>query len=194
MNYSDAELLKGLVTRDEKMLRVFYAKYFEMVRCYIRDNNGNEEDARDIFQDTLLVLFQKARKETIQLTCSLGTYLYSISRYLWLKELARRRWITPNPVDLDECVDATADISQISEQNERIFLYRLHFERLSKDCQQVLSLFMEGRSIAEITLLMGYSSEQYTRNRRYRCKCSLIRSIRATIGKDQRSNENDKVN
>jgi RNA polymerase sigma factor (sigma-70 family) len=194
MNYSDAELLKGLLARDEKILRVYYVKYFEMVRCFIRNNNGSEEDARDIFQDTLLVLFQKVRKETIQLTCSLGTYLYSISRYLWLKELARRRWIAHNPVDLDEFFDATADIGQISEQNERLFLYRLHFDKLSEDCQQVLNLFMEGHSIAEITLLMGYSSEQYTRNRRYRCKSSLIRSIRATIGKDQRSNGNDEDN
>jgi DNA-directed RNA polymerase specialized sigma24 family protein len=126
-----------------------------------------------------MVLFQKAREEHFKLTCTLGTYLYSVSRFLWLKELGKRKWISHNSVDHDEFIDADSDIALISEKNERLIFYRTYFEKLSFRCRKVLTLFMEGFSIAEITVMMGYKSEQHTKNRRYRCKQSLINSIKA---------------
>jgi len=193
MKYSDAELLKGLVNRDEKVLREYYELYYQSVRRFVAANSGNDEDARDLFQDTLVILYQKVQRENFELTCSLGTYLYSISRYLWLKELGRKKWLVHKTVDHEDFVDADSDINQISEHNERLILYRSYFEKLTADCKKVLGLFMEGRSITEITLLMGYSSDQYTRNRRYRCKSSLIKSIRAIYGHEIESNGDDKI-
>jgi hypothetical protein len=43
-----------------------------------------------------------------------------------------------------------------------------------------LRYFIEGMSIAEITRKMGYKSSQHTKNRRYRCKLSLIKLIKST--------------
>jgi RNA polymerase sigma factor (sigma-70 family) len=194
MKYSDAELLNGLITRDEKVLREYYALYYPGIRRFIISNNGSEEDARDLFQDALLVIFQKVRGGQFELTCSLGTYIYSISRYLWLKELNKRKWVTRKSFDLEDYIDTGSDIGQISEHNERMKLYRAYFDKLSSDCRKVLSLFMEGHSIAEITAIMGYSSEQHTRNRRYRCKTSLIDSIRTEYGHELVAYGNDKDN
>jgi RNA polymerase sigma factor (sigma-70 family) len=194
MKYSDEELLNGLVTRNEKVLREYYTLFYPSIRRFIVSNNGNEEDARDLFQDALLVLFQKVRGQQFELTCSLGTYLYSVSRYLWLKELGKRKKIAHRVVDPEDFVDADTDIGRLSEFNERMRLYRIHFEKLSSDCRKVLSLFMEGHTIAEITLIMGYRSEQHTRNRRYRCKTSLIDSIRTTYGNEILSYGNDTEN
>jgi RNA polymerase sigma factor (sigma-70 family) len=194
MKFSEAELLDGLITRNEKVLREYYALYYPGIRRFIMSNNGNEEDARDLFQDALLVMFQKVRKEQFELTCSLGTYLYSISRYLWLKELGKRKRIMHKSVELEDFIDADSDIGQLSEYNERMKVFRSFFEKLSSDCKKVLGLFTEGRSIAEITLIMGYSSEQHTRNRRYRCKSSLIENIRTTYGHELLSHGNDTDN
>jgi RNA polymerase sigma factor (sigma-70 family) len=193
MKYSDAELLNGLVTRDEKVLRDYYVLYYQSVRRFVLANNGNEEDARDLFQDTLVVLYQKVRREQFKLTCSLGTYLFSVSRYLWLKELGRKKRVVPDSVELEEFIDVDSDIGHISDYNERLIVYRSHFDKLTADCKKVLWLFMEGHSITEITHLMGYSSEQHTRNRRYRCKSSLIKSIRAQYGHEMEDYGNDKV-
>jgi RNA polymerase sigma factor (sigma-70 family) len=182
MKYSDAELLNGLVTRDEKVLREYYELYYQSIRRFVINNKGNEEDARDLFQDTLVVLYQKVRREPFKLTCTLGTYLYSVGRHLWLKELSRKKRLIHKAIDHENFMDADSDVDQISEYNERLIMYRSFFERLTADCRKVLGLFMEGHSITEITLLMGYSSDQHTRNRRYRCKTSLIKSIRARYG------------
>jgi RNA polymerase sigma factor (sigma-70 family) len=179
MNFSDSELLSGLVSQDEIILRAFYSKFFHQVRRYVLSNNGSDEDARDLFQDVLLVLFQKVRKADFKLTCALATYIYSVARFLWLKELNKRKWISYQEVDQEDYADVDADIGAINEKNERLLFFRRCFDKLSEACRKVLTLFNEGLSIIEITKVMGYTSEQHTKNRRYRCKQSLIQNIKA---------------
>jgi RNA polymerase sigma factor (sigma-70 family) len=91
LRYSDEELLKGLVARDETVLKELYKTYFPGTRRFIMSNQGREEDAYDLFQEALMVLFQKARVQEFKLTCSFGTYLYSVVRFLWLKELEKKK-------------------------------------------------------------------------------------------------------
>jgi RNA polymerase sigma factor (sigma-70 family) len=182
VKFSDTELLNGIISMDEKFLKEYYSRFYQTVRRFVLSNSGNEEDAKDLFQDVLVVLFQKARTEHFKLTCALGTYLYSVSRLLWLKELGKRKWICHKTVDYEEFIDTESDIDMISEKNERLLFYRKCFEKLSDSCRKVLSLFMDGLSIADITMRMGFKSEQHTKNRRYRCKLSLISSIKAEYG------------
>jgi RNA polymerase sigma factor (sigma-70 family) len=127
----------------------------------------------------LLVLFQKVRKADFKLTCALATYIYSVARFLWLKELNKRKWISYQEVNLEEVADVESDVGVINERNERLLFFRRCFDQLSEACQKVLTLFNEGLSITEITKVMGYTSEQHTKNRRYRCKQSLIQNIKA---------------
>jgi len=190
-HYSDTDMLRGLVSHDEKILSAYYSVYFKSIRRYILHNQGSKEDARDIFQDVLLVVFRKLKSESLELTCSLGTYLYSVSRLLWLKELHKRKRFSDRPADWAEYADEDTDVIQIAEYNERLRIYRRHFEELSGDCRKVLSLFLEGMSIAEITAIMGYKSDQHTRNRRYRCKLTLINRIRGITNNKEEANGNN---
>ena len=57
--------------------------------------------------------------------------------------------------------------------------------------KKVLRYFIEGMSIAEITRKMGYKSEQHTKNRRYRCKLSLIKQIKSTYGLEEEYEYNE---
>jgi RNA polymerase sigma factor (sigma-70 family) len=189
-DFSDAELLNGLISKDERILRAYYSLYFQSIRRYVLSNNGREEDAKDLFQDVLLALFQKVRKGQFTLTCALGTYLYSVSRFLWFKELGRQKRISYQSVDHEDFMDVDADIVSVNEKNERLLFYRKYFEKLSENCRKVLTLFAEGYSIAEITKIMGFKSEQHTKNRKYRCKMSLINGVKALY--DDNSIDNGK--
>ncbi len=182
MLYSDVEMIAGLKARNEKILRAYYKLFYSGIRHFVLKNSGSDEDARDLFQDVLLVLFQKVRNDSFVLTCTLGTYLYSVSRILWFKELNRRRHISAGSFMIEDYADNDRDIHETTELNERLEIYRKNFDSLSIDCQKVLRYFIEGMSITEITRKMGYKSEQHTKNRRYRCKQSLIRQIKNTYG------------
>lgn len=175
-------MIAGLKSRNEKILREYYKLYYGGIRHFVLKNSGSEEDARDLIQDVLLVLFQKVRRDTFKLTCSLATYLFSVSRLLWFKELTRRKHISSNSFMLEDYADFDKDIHEKAELNERLEIYRKNFDNLSADCQKVLRYFIEGMSIAEITRKMGYKSEQHTKNRRYRCKLTLIKQIKSTYG------------
>lgn len=176
--YSNAEWLEGLVNKDEEVIRAVYLRHFEKTRRLILMNQGGEEDARDVFQEVLIAVFLKAQAGTLILSSSFGAYLYSVSRLLWLRELKRRRRLTSFPENAEGYPESAGDCFDRICARDQLLIFRKHFEDLSEDCRKVLLLFQEGYSIAEITRLMGFRSEQHTRNRRYRCKMCLFRKIR----------------
>jgi len=159
------------------VLLFIYRKCYRPVRHLVIVNSGSEEDAQDIFQESLIILYKKLKYNNLKLRCSINTFLFSIARLLWLKELKLRDGKFDDSRDCDTYKDEESDIIEIYEQNERLSFYRKIFEQLSNDCKKVLMMFMKSYSVSEITKIMGYNSEQHTKNRRYRCKKSLINKI-----------------
>ncbi len=193
-NFSDQALLNGLLEGRDEIILELYRGCFGTVRHYVLSNHGSEEDVKDIFQDALMVIFQKARRNELQLSCSLNTYIYSVCRNLWLKQISMRKKMVLQPENDEEITDPDSDIESWHHYNERVIFYRKTFEELSEDCKRILKLFMSGESISNITRIMGYSSEQHTKNRRYRCKLSLIQRIRSNSIYNELKDENDKDN
>jgi DNA-directed RNA polymerase specialized sigma24 family protein len=90
LHVSDDQLLAGLANGSDAMLEELYNRYFPMVLHLILNNSGTEDDAKDIYQETLIVLYEKVTTDSLELHCQLKTYLYSVSRRLWLKQLSMR--------------------------------------------------------------------------------------------------------
>jgi RNA polymerase sigma factor (sigma-70 family) len=176
-NYSEKELVRGIINENNDVILYIYNNSFRPVRNMITRNSGSEEDARDIFQDSLIILYKKLKARSLKLRCSVSTFLYSIARLLWLKELRARGMGSERIDDYDGCPDEENNITRIYEENERLKFYRRIFDQLSEDCRKILKMVMNSYTIAEITSIMGYSSEQHTKNRRYRCKKALINRI-----------------
>ncbi|MEO7048644.1 MAG: sigma factor, partial [Ferruginibacter sp.] len=80
-------LLKGLASNDKNCIESIYRENYSLIQSFVLNNNGSVDDARDIFQEAMIVLYEKAGLATFSLTCQLKTYLYSICRRLWLKRL-----------------------------------------------------------------------------------------------------------
>ncbi|MBN2480514.1 MAG: sigma-70 family RNA polymerase sigma factor [Bacteroidales bacterium] len=188
-NFTESDLINGLISRDEKVISRLYALYYQSVRFFVIKNNGSDDDAKDIFQNAIMILFQKFRDDGFRLTCSIKTYIHSVSRILWLRELKKRQKQVDQFILEEECIDHGSDVAEIYDHNERLFLYRSIFEKMSQNCQKILTLFHEGRSIREITRIMGFKNEQHTKNRCYRCRLTLMKKIQATYGYQELRNE-----
>ena len=67
-NQTDFETFKGLKSKDNKAYEILYKFYYPSVRNFITKNSGCEDDAQDIFQETILVLLEKVPKEDFNLT------------------------------------------------------------------------------------------------------------------------------
>ena len=178
MDYTTEAILEGIGMSNNDVLNYIYKKFFPSIRNFIENNNGNEEDARDLFQEAIIVIYRKMEKEPLVLTCNFKTYIYSICRLLWLKQLERKR--NSNEINSEGVLDNRLDeASETFEQSLRYRLFQKHFHLLGPDCQKVLRLALDKVSLKEIAEIMGYKSEKYAKKRKYQCKQMLMDKIKS---------------
>jgi len=178
MDYTTEAILEGISMSNNDVLNYIYKKFFPSICNFIENNNGNEEDARDLFQEAVIVIYRKMKKEPLALSCNFKTYIYSICRLLWLKQLEKRK--NSNEINSEAILDNRLDeVSQTYDQTEKYRLYQKHFQLLGVDCKKVLQLTLEKISLQDIAEIMGYKSEKYAKKRKYQCKQMLIESIKS---------------
>jgi len=85
--YNEHSLLKGLANNDSSAVETLYKRHFGMIQHFVTNNNGSFDDARDIFQEAMIALYEKVQNDSFTLTCQIKTYLFSICKNLWLKRL-----------------------------------------------------------------------------------------------------------
>src|ERR1700761_7482131 len=87
--FTDEEFIAGLRSGSNDVLGALYKKYYPLVLKFILNNSGSEEAARDVYQETVIILYENAQKPEFSLSCQLQTYVYSIARRMWLKQLKK---------------------------------------------------------------------------------------------------------
>lgn len=179
MIQASKNILKLIVNGDRKTLTAVYHDCFPAILQLVLKNSGEFEDAEDVFQEALVVLYRKAKENSFELHCSLSTYLYSVCRYMWLDRL-RKQSKTIGIIDGEqEIVDLDNGIEETIDQNEKYALYQKHFQTIGEGCQKLLKLFFEGKNMKMITQIMGFGSEQYARKRKFNCKEKLVNNIKS---------------
>ena len=176
--YNEKDLIKGLVQRDTAVLRYTYNEYFPMIQDLVIKNGGSSADAADIFQEGMIVLYEKVQEQSTQWTSSLKTYLYAVCRNKWLMELRRKK--NKGTINLEDqsTLKEESSIQNDIVSTERNELMRKHFKSLGEDCQKVLKLFFEATSLREIGEIMGFS-EAYAKKKKFTCQQKLIEAVSA---------------
>jgi RNA polymerase sigma factor (sigma-70 family) len=173
--YSNNEIVKGIARRKGSIIQYVYQTCYPEVRKLILMNGGNEFDAEDTFQDGLIAVYQKITGEGIELRCRFRTYLYSVCRFLWLDELKKKAYARKQSPGLASIDDRSANNKILEVAQQR--LYERHFRELSKECRKVLNMYFRNASMEEICVVMGYKNVQIARDKKYRCKKTLMNKI-----------------
>ena len=87
MKKNDIKILADIKQGSENAFIELYNQNYPQVERLILKNSGTIDDAKDIFQDTIHVLLVKIRSDNFELSASINTYIYGISKNLWLKRL-----------------------------------------------------------------------------------------------------------
>ena len=177
IHYTVEAILEGLKTHDNEVLNFIYRKYFPEIRFFVIKNSGTDEDAQDVFQEAIIIIYKKLRDGVLDLTCSFKTYLYSVCRIVWLKQLEKRKLKKDGFSDNQVFVDLHEGIDEMAEEQERFKLYQKHFQTLHIDCQTILKLFLQKVPLKEISKRMNIKSEKYLKKRKYQCKEILVKRI-----------------
>lgn len=181
IGYSDEQILKGILRHDNLILQYIYKQYYYNINYFIRKNQGSEDDASDIFQEAIIIIYRKIKEnDLIFEKSSFKGYLFSVCRFLWLKQLEKRRM---EKEKLNDSLPYQEDLyddnfNELVSKNERYGLYQKHFGTLSTDCQKLMQLFFEKVSLKDIAKIMGYKSEKYAKKRKFKCKELLISRIK----------------
>lgn len=138
-----------------------YDLYLNRIARFITSKGGSSEDAKDIFQDALIIIFEKAQAPKFTLSSQLYTFLYGICRNLWGNRLKKKRRSGVINSD-DETYTSDEDIQATIEAEEENQVFWEAFDHLGADCQKLLQLFFEKKKMEEIKEIMGHGSVNYT--------------------------------
>lgn len=162
----DSQLIEKIKCGDETALDYLYRKNYKMMTRLVLNNNGTEDEAKDIFQDAVIVFWQKARTDDFVLTSKISTYLYSVCQNLWRKELERKSKLTN---ELSENTTYT-DI----DQTERNKILHSCINQLGETCKKVLMFYyFDNLSMQEIADKLGFSNADTAKTKKYKCKKEL---------------------
>jgi RNA polymerase sigma factor (sigma-70 family) len=178
---NDSELLGDLRSGDRiaDAIKTIYRSYFDSLGWYVMNNNGNRQDAEDIFQEVVVSFIDLVQKNKFRGESSIKTFLFALNRHAWLNELKKRGRTLKREEKYQKGQDLieanVADIMIDREERGQI-VYLL--EQLGDTCKKILLLFYyENLSITEILDNLHYENEQVVRNKKSKCLKQLEQMI-----------------
>jgi len=170
----EQELLKGLADNAKGAIEAIYKDNYGLIQHFVINNNGSEDDARDIFQEALMVLYEKAQSGTFELNCQIRTYLYSVCRRLWLKKLQQNRRFETPIENLEDVVSVEEDLESHEKQNQQYVIMRAAMGKIGEPCKSLLEAFyVHHKNMIEIAAFFGYTNADNAKNQKYKCLMRL---------------------
>jgi len=171
---NEQALLKGLAHNDSRAIETIYKENFNMVQSFIVHNNGSYDEARDIFQEAMIALYEKAQTESFVLTCKINTYIYSICRRLWLKRLQQMGRHAYHAPGLDETVAVEEDLELHEKRNAEFAIMDRALGSLGEPCKSLLEgYYLKKQDMQALAKEFGYTNADNAKNQKYKCLMRL---------------------
>lgn len=174
---TDSEIIKGIRDKNNKILRVLYEKSLPSVRKFVLDNSGNYDDANDVLQEGIIMIYQKVREASEELNISVPGYLVATCKNIWLMKLRRMKKMIVNSDKVEHLERSQENLIFDIIQAEKDNLYRKHFLKLEEGCSTLLTYVFDGKTMTEIADLLNISIG-YARKKKFLCKERLMNSIK----------------
>src|ERR1700760_650530 len=148
---NEQKLLEGLALNDRKAIETIYKQHYNMVQALILSNSGYPDDARDIFQEAMIVLYEKVRSGSFELNCQLKTYLYSVCRRLWLKRLSQQQRSVSEVESLQDSVPVEDELERHEQRNRDFQVMEQSMNSLGEPCKSLLkAYYLDRKNMVEI--------------------------------------------
>ncbi len=176
MNITDHEhaLLNGLARNDKNSIELIYRENYSTIQSFILNNNGSVDDARDIFQEAMIVLYEKAKLPSFVLNCQIKTFIYSICRRLWLKRLQQLGKFSTQVESLEETIAVEEEIEDHERKNDDFTLMEMAMAKIGEPCKSLLdAYYLQKKNMLEIAGEFGYTNADNAKTQKYKCLVRL---------------------
>ena len=179
--HPDQIYIDGLANNDSAIINSIYKKFVPKVIHYIKTNSGNDDQAQDVVQEVLVVLFNQAKESKLNLTCPFDAYFFLLCKRRWLNELKKssNQGVTINDdyTSINESEEKMAEQTELFEQKQQLF--DAMFLKLGDKCQELLKLSFATKSMEEVAEKLNVTYG-YVRKKKSLCVGQLTEWIQET--------------
>jgi RNA polymerase sigma factor (sigma-70 family) len=172
--YNDElETLQGIATGQKQSLEWVYKHCFTTTKKMVIKLGGDTDEAWDVFQEAVTILYQKCSTEGIDMQCRINTYITSVTRNLWLKRIKQISQIH-SPEEWEDVEDVTVDVDLFLQKERDLSMLEQQLEKLGDPCQKMLTAFyFQKKSMQEICTDFGYTNADNAKTQKYKCLTRL---------------------
>lgn len=170
--HPDELLLKGIAEGNSTELAKVYKLYYPSVAHMIISNHGSEDEAKDIFQDALMVIYNKANQGDFELSSKLSTYLYAICRRMWLKRLSKSSStnLHNDLSDIENTIFSEEDMETQKEREIKFLQMDSALQQLGEPCKTIIEdFYIRNLSMIQICEKFGYTNPDNAKTQKYKC-------------------------
>ncbi|GAB1463254.1 RNA polymerase sigma factor [Pedobacter sp.] len=177
--HEDQRYVTALLNNEVALVNEIYKKCAGKVKSFVLFNNGNADDAADIFQDALVDIYNQAKYKDLELTCPFEPFLLLVCKRKWLNEL-KKRAISPVTKSEDSLLhigeDTFEQAEMMAQQQEQTALFLKAFEKLGERCKEIIKWSMQGEAQEKVAETLGVTYG-YLRKKKSECMASLVKLI-----------------
>jgi len=167
---TDREVVLGILNNSDDALNKLYVGYFPMILQFILNNNGEEDDAKDVYQEGIIVLYNKIKSGDFELSSKLKTYLYSVCRRIWLKKLSQQSKKTNNIADFEDVISTDVDMEDHELKEEQFDKMQSALLHLGEPCKTIIQdFYINNLSMHDISEKFGYTNTDNAKTQKYKC-------------------------
>lgn len=166
---TDQQFLKEIKNGNTNVLRSVYGTLGK-VEKYVVANSGTLAESHDLFQESVLLFYEKIISTDFVLASSLSTYLFGICKMKWYSQM---RKIKKTIQVYDKSIDpSNLELTDVDESTSDDIYIRITavFNEIRPICKKILKMYyyknMDAKEIKEI---MNYSSSHVLRQQKHRC-------------------------
>lgn len=162
---------------ERRAIELLYQKVLPQLKKYVSSNSGDQQNAEDLFHDSLLKMIVKVRHNELAEDTDACAYLYTMARNSWVTKAKRdlkMQW-TSEMGSLDR-VDLTQP--EVGNDEKAAFMEEV-LTSLGETCKELLKLtFYLDHSLKEAAEIMGLSGSDVAKTYQYRCKKKLFNKVK----------------
>ena len=178
--YTDNEIIECLRNRQSYVVHYLSDRYMPMIRLMVYQKGGSNEDARDIFQDGLIIMLEKLDNKEFALTCKFKTFLYCVCENLW-KSVLDKRLAAANYISRRSEPETEKDFTDQIDHQMYEDIFREVFETLDPIGKKILTLYWQEISPQEIAEKLGYTYG-YVRKKKCEAQSELTEKVKKHSG------------
>lgn len=167
---SDSEIILGILNNSSEVLRYLYKEYYPMALQLVLNNSGTEDEAKDIYQEAIIVLHNKIKNGDFELSSKLKTFIYSVCRRLWLKRLNHRSKYSENIKDYEDHFSVEHDLELHEEKDKQFKQMHEALSDLGEPCKTIIEdFYVHNLSMQDICEKFGYTNADNAKTQKYKC-------------------------